>query len=282
MVRIAALAVFALMMSATTAPAQVEASGFFVPVGSDSVWVTDHAPSIAASQAPLLLLLPGFPAAETDVLGLGQTLSRRGVRVLVMQPRGHGRSSGFATFSHALEDVGAVLESVESTELVGGTGVVLGGHSWGGGISLAYAAANESVGRILSIASSDHGVFIRRVDSDPAYGAVFREALGSLERAGPVRFNVEADFEELRRDWATHDLATIAPRLADRDILIIAGWDDELVELEHQVLPFYRALTAAGSNTARIVSFQDGHQFQSVRDELHESVYTWLVGGGAG
>jgi pimeloyl-ACP methyl ester carboxylesterase len=200
-----------------------------------------------------------------------------------MQPRGHGRSSGFATYPNALQDVAAVLEWVESAGLAEDRGVVLGGHSWGGGISLAYAAAHESVGRILSIASSDHGVFIRRVDSDPAYGAAFREALGSLQAvAGPVRFDMEDDFQELREEWATHDLATIAPRLAGRDILIVAGWDDESVELEHQVLPFYRALREAGSTTVRILSYQDGHHFRKVREDLYKSVYAWLVGGGSG
>lgn len=283
MIRITGLIVFAVSMSAAAIAAQVEASGFFVPVGADSVWVTDHAPVTDATTAPLLLLVPGFPAAETDVLGLGQALSERGVRVLVMQPRGHGRSSGLATFSNALQDVGAVLAWVVSEELDNGRGIVLGGHSWGGGISLAYAAAHESVGRVLSMASSDHGIFIRRVDGDPAYGAVFREALGSLQAvAGPVRFDMEKDFEELRKEWPTHDLATIAPRLAGRDILIVAGWDDELVELEYQVIPFYRALTAAGSNTVRIVSYQDGHHFQAVREDLHDVVYAWLVGGGSG
>ena len=60
---------------------------------------------------------------------------------------------------------------------------------------------------------------------------------------------------------------------------MVVGWDDQQVELEHQVLPFYRALRAAGGDATRIVSYQDGHGFQAVREALHNSVHAWLVGG---
>ncbi|MCA9756677.1 MAG: alpha/beta fold hydrolase [Candidatus Eisenbacteria bacterium] len=257
-----------------------EPTQFFVPMGGDSLWVGMYEPPTDASPAQGLVLIPGFAAVGQDVLGLGRSLSELGSYVFVLQPRGHGPSSGWATFSNALEDVGAVLEWLRTTETLPARArgpVALGGHSWGGGIALAYAAEHPEVGRVVAIAASDHGVFIRRVDEDPDYGESFRTGLGALQASGDlVRFDVEADFAELRSDWKRHDLATIAPRLADRDLLLIVGWDDESVEVEYQVLPFYRALGRAEAKTVRILGYQDDHSFGSSRSQIVGAIHDWL------
>lgn len=265
------------------AAAQLEApSHVFVPSGEDSVWVGIYEPPAGAALTPALVLVPGFPAIGADVLGLGQSLSKLGSYVLVLHPRGHGSSSGWATFANAKDDVGAVLEWLETTDALPESvprPVVLGGYSWGGGIVLSYAAEHPATRRVVSIAASDHGAFIRRVDEDRAYGDFFRSTLESLEAPnGPVRFDVDADLAELRSDWESHDLSTIAPRLAGRDLLLIVGWDDEQVEVEHQVLPFYRALRAAEAETLRIIGYQDDHSFESVRSRMTEAIHAWLEG----
>jgi pimeloyl-ACP methyl ester carboxylesterase len=252
-------------------------------VKGEAISLHHFAPAEQESNGTSMLLIPGWPAVSEDVLGLGSALSSRGVHVFVIHPRGHGPSGGQATFANALEDVAAAwgwLASKGTAETLGldPNRRVLAGYSWGGGIALAFAAQQPSVGRVVSIAGSDHGAFIRRVDRDPEYGALYRRALESTQAPdGPVRFDVDADFEELRNTQMVHDLVTIAPRLAKRDILIIAGWDDEQVELEHQVLPFYRALRASGSEGVRVLTFQDGHGFTQVRESIVDGVTDWLL-----
>jgi len=256
---------------------------FFLQSGGDSLWVR-HFPPPDAAGSTAVLLVPGWPATGGDVLGLGAALSAGGLHVFVVHPRGHEGSGGEATFANALEDVGVLWAWLASRDGGGALGLdagrrVLAGYSWGGGIALAFAAREKSVARVVSIAGSDHGVFIRRIDSDPEYAALYRGALESTRAPdGPVRFDVDATLDELRSGQAVHDLATIAPRLADRDILIVAGWDDEQVEIEFQVLPFYRALRAAGADGVRLLSFQDGHGFRHSREALAAGVLDWLRG----
>ena len=143
---------------------------------------------------------------------------------------------------------------------------------------MAFAARQPSVKRVVSIAGSDHGVFIRRFDENPEYAAIFRRGLASTQAPqGPVRFDLEAALAELRMTRAQHDLVTLAPRLLDREILILAGWDDEEVEIELQVLPFYRALRAGGAASVRLVAFQDGHGFRKSRQALLEELHAWVL-----
>ncbi|MEZ4654164.1 MAG: alpha/beta fold hydrolase [Candidatus Eisenbacteria bacterium] len=251
-------------------------------VAGTQVYLHHFAPEASGTKAALLLI-PGWPAVGEDVLGLGTGLSGRGIHVFVLHPRGHDPSGGNATFANALEDVAVAwdwLRSASTTDTYGldAEVCVLAGYSWGGGIALAATAQLPSVRRVISIAGSDHGVFIRRVDADPKYREVYREALKSTQApSGPVRFDVDADFEELRHTEQVHDLVTIAPRLADRDLLIIAGWDDTQVELEYQVLPFYRALRASGAEGVRVLSFQDGHGFSTVREQLAQGIRDWMI-----
>jgi hypothetical protein len=94
--------------------------------------------------------------------------------------------------------------------------------------------------------------------------------------AGPVRFDVETALEELRRTQDRHDLVAITPRLVERGIPIVRGWDDREVELEHQVLPFYRALRAVRATSVRVLSYQDDHALQRVRPDLAEAVFQWM------
>ncbi len=260
------------------ARAQDGVPGAFIRVGPDSIWVNQHPAASGDRAAPSVLLVPGWPAMEADVLGLGEALGDRGFNVFVLHPRGHGRSSGSSSFAGAMEDIAAARAWIENQTGADSQDVIVGGYSWGGGVAAAYAATDPEVRRLLMIAASDHGVFIRRFDADSAYGEFYRRALLSTQAPqGPVRFDLEADLTELRTDWAKHDLATIAPRLATKDILIVVGWDDQQVELEHQVVPFYRAMRIAGAESMQVAGYQDDHSFRAVRQQLQERVHHWLV-----
>jgi pimeloyl-ACP methyl ester carboxylesterase len=256
----------------------------FIRSHGDPVWIGHFAaPADKAGSAPAVLLVPGWPAVGGDVLGLGAALSAKGVHVFVIHPRGHGESGGEASFAHALEDVATAWAWLSSPEgggslSVNPSGLILVGYSWGGGIAMAFAARDSSVRRIASIAGSDHGVFIRRFDADPEYAALYRRGLSSTQAPqGPVRFDLDDALEELRKSHAQHDLVTLAPALLDRDLLLVAAWDDEEVEIERQILPFYRVLRAGGAGSVRLVAFQDGHGFRKSRQALLEEVHRWVV-----
>jgi len=231
---------------------------------------------------PTVLLVPGWPGNPHDVLGLGALLSERGINALMFNPRGMHGSTGMTTFAGVLNDIGAVWAWLHSAEVVGRFAVdtartTLGGHSFGGGTAMAYAARDPRVRRVLSIAGNDHGAFIRALDRDSAMAASVLEMLRSTRvPEGPVRFDPEATIEELRENQHVLGLQENAPRLADRSILLVGGWEDEQVSFETILLPLYRALKRAGAEDVRFVAFHDDHAFSRVRADLAAAIADWL------
>ena len=82
--------------------------------------------------------------------------------------------------------------------------------------------------------------------------------------------------KELLDDPRPYDLRLNAPALADRDILLIGGWDDHEVTIEDRILPFYRALKEAGAQTVQIAAVQDDHSFEKCGQEVVELIVRWL------
>ncbi|MFO7707797.1 MAG: alpha/beta fold hydrolase, partial [Desulfobacterales bacterium] len=70
-----------------------------------------------------------------------------------------------------------------SPEYADTTRLVLGGHSYGGGMAMAYAARDSSVRRVISIAGNDHGEFIREFQRNAAFAELVRSML--LSTRGP-------------------------------------------------------------------------------------------------
>ncbi len=249
----------------------------------DTIWVIHYAP-LNAQSGSSILLIPGWPAVGRDVLGLGTALSANGIHAFVLHPRGHGRSGGEATFAGALEDVGALWEWLAERNGGGKHGIdpqkrVLAGYSWGGSIALSFSALQSSVTHVISFAGTENGAFIRRCDQDTAYASEIRKGLEATRAPpGPVRFDLDHCLNELRTGQDVFDLVTIAPKLAEKNLLLFSGTDDEMVELEYQVLPFYRTLKKNTSNDVRLIVYETDHSFRHVRDKLAETVLQWIEG----
>jgi pimeloyl-ACP methyl ester carboxylesterase len=234
--------------------------------------------------APTLLLLHGWPGSADDVLGLGALLSREGMTAVTFNPRGMHGSEGTASFAHALEDIGAALEWLRAPEVskkfgVDTSRIVLAGHSWGGGLGLAYAARDKSVRRIVSIAPNDHGEFVREYRRNAARAAAIDKMVAETTGpAGPVRFDPKANgIAELSSHMDVYGLRENASRLADRDILIVGGWEDEAATVEQYLLPFYRALKRAGAAHVTFLVYHDGHNFVGVRERLASDIREWVL-----
>lgn len=229
--------------------------------------------------AATVLLVPGWGGGPTDVLGIGRALSEAGVSCVVLTPRGWHESEGVATFSNALADIGAAWTWIRESRRseLNPSKVVLGGHSWGGGMALAYAARDSSVRRVFSIAGTDHGQFIRQYESDPAYAATLHRLLTeSAAPRGPIRFDVERTLQELVHGQATYGLLENVERLSDRSVLLVGGWDDENVTVDGTLLPLYRALRKAGDRDVTFRVYGADHSFAQVRPDLHADLLAWI------
>ncbi len=235
-----------------------------------------------AGPRPTLLLIPGYPGNPDDVLGMGARLSREGINVLMVNPRGTHGSEGTFTFAGSLRDIGAAFRWLWTSEVIGRfdidtAKVFLGGYSWGGGMSLAYAATDPQAQRLISIAGNDHGEFIREYQRNEPFAKAIDAMLRSTQAPeGPVRFDLEAALTELAEGQEVYGLRENAKRLSDRSMLLIGGWSDTGVTVDKVLLPFYRALEGHGAEDVTFLVYHDDHGFARVRDKLATDIAEWI------
>jgi len=238
--------------------------------------------AVGESTFATVLLLPGFPGNEDDVLELGQSMSQCGINALTFNYRGTYQSEGTHSLGSTLEDISAAIEYLHQEGVIRKFQIdtdklVLGGYSYGGGMALAYAAIHPEIKRIFSIAGTDHGEFVQEYKQTPAFAEMVDAMFEELEfPTGPVRFVGKLAVEELIQNPAPYDLRLNATILANRDILLIGGWNDLNVTIEHHILPLYRALVEANAPKVQIAAFQDNHAFESSREELAAIVIRWV------
>lgn len=234
-------------------------------------------------EVPTVLLVPGWPGNPTDVIGMGFRLQERGLNVMMFHPRGIWGSEGRTTFAHTMEDIGAALRFLHDPETIrrfriDTTEIILAGHSFGGGMALAYAAQNPQVRRVISFAGNDHGVWIRRVMSDSEYGDAMRGLLEATRMPrGPANVDVEETLKELEEGQDIYGLRENAARLADRRILLLGGWEDDKVTVEDVLLPLYRKLKENGAKDVTFKVYHCDHGFSQVRDQVADDVYFWIM-----
>lgn len=239
-------------------------------------------PAAAGGPCPALLLNPGFPGGPDDVLGLGAALSGMGIHVLMFNPRGMHASEGNFSFPGTLQDIDAALNFLRGDGLPAGyridpDRVVLGGHSFGGGMSLAYAATHSEIRRIVSVAGTDHGEIVRKYRKSPEFKRGFEEMIKSVQSpGGPARFEFRTALQELIDGVGAYDLRLAAPALADRDILILGGWEDDDTMVDDYLLPFYRALKKNGAEKVTFIVYHTDHGFRNVRDRLARDIARWV------
>ena len=92
---------------------------------------------------------------------------------------------------------------------------------------------------------------------------------------GPVHFENDTILDLI----AIQDLLDyekLAPALKDHDILLINGWDDDLVPIEEHTIPFYRALVEHSAAKVRIEAVQDGHEFAQTKDQIVSIILGWI------
>jgi hypothetical protein len=230
---------------------------------------------------PTVLLLHGFPGNEDDVLELGQRMSQHSINTLTFNYRGTYQSKGTYGIRNTLNDIQAAIEYLHQKDVVQNfkihtSKLVLGGYSYGGGMALAYAMDHLEIKRIFSIAGTDHGEFAREYVRNDDFSDIIDTMFEELKfPTGPVHYSSERPIDELIQDPDPYDLRLNATALADRDLLLIGGWDDPNVTIEHHVLPLYRALVNAKAQV-RIVAFPDDHAFRKSRDKIARTVIGWI------
>jgi len=239
-------------------------------------------PGTSSTNRITVILLPGFPGNEKDVLGLGTALSGSGFNVLVFNYSGSHRSEGVFGFESVLSDIKSAFNYLHAPDQLARFGIdstklVLGGYSFGGGMALTYAASHPEVQRVFSIAGTDHGEFAREYRRNQAMASQLDSMFEQLKRPnGPINFDGKGALKRLADDPSPYDLRLAAPKLADRDILLVGGWDDLNVSIENLLLPVYRVLKKANAVKVKFIALQSDHSFRNVRNELATNLIQWI------
>ena len=236
---------------------------------------------------PTVILLNGMPGNETDVLGLGSIFSGAGFNALTFNYSGTYQSQGQMNMENAQQDIRAAFDFLHRQENIAAykvdtSRILLGGWCFGGGMALGYAAGHPEVAAVFSVAPNDHGEFFREYARNPELKLIVDEMFADMTApAGPVRFAkgalpkeiVEAGIDKLNPIF---DLRKCAPKLAQKNILFIGGWNDRQTTMEQFILPFYRALEKEKATNTKIMAFQDDHYFKNSRVELAQVIIEWL------
>lgn len=235
---------------------------------------------------PTVILLQGSPGNPTDVIGLGKRLSQYGINAMTFNYSGTHQSQGRLSFPNSLGDITAAFKFLDNPETIrrfkiDTASVILAGYSYGGGMAMTYAIKHKEIAAVISIAGNDWGEFFEEYLRKPEMKSSIDAGIDKSVAAGILRFEpgcmpkemVESGLEKFDQDFYTRKNASL---LADRDILIICGWDDPLVTVEGYLLPIYRELKKENARNVRIVAFQDDHTFSKSRDEVAMAIADWI------
>jgi pimeloyl-ACP methyl ester carboxylesterase len=242
--------------------------------------------AVGESNLPTVILLQGSPGNTTDVLGLGNMIWRSGINAMTFNYSGTHQSEGKLSFPNCLDDVTAVrkfLNDPANTRQfkIDTSMIVLAGYSFGGGVGMTYAIKHPEIKRFISIAGNDWGQWFEDYIQNPQMKKSSDAGIQRSIDAGIMRFAPgctpwelgEAGIEKLDPDLF---LRKNAVKLADMDLLVIGGWDDNGASLERYIIPLYRALKSEGAKNVQVIAFQDDHSFSKSRDKLAQAIVDWV------
>jgi pimeloyl-ACP methyl ester carboxylesterase len=194
-----------------------------------------------------VFVLHGIRADKQTCRGWGEMLAHAGFRAVLVDLRGHGRSTGdFLTFGVVeSRDLVQVLDALDARGLTtGGVGVL--GYSYGGGIGIEWAGIDPRVKAVVAVAP-----FASLRDVVPGYVSMLPRGFvnGAIDLAG-------------KRGGFDPDQASpvLAMGHTDAPVLLIHGRDDHHVPAWHSQRIFdarrnrTQLLLVAGANHTTIVN----------------------------
>jgi dipeptidyl aminopeptidase/acylaminoacyl peptidase len=235
---------------------------------------------------PTIILLQGSPGNPTDVIGLGKRLSQSGINAMTFNYTGTHQSQGEMSFANCLADITAAFKFLKSpnnilTYKIDTASIFLAGYSFGGGMAMTYAIKHQEIPAVISIAGVDWGEFFEDYIHNPEMKTTTDSGIDKSVTAGILRFEPGSmpkemgvpGLEKLDPDFYTKRNASF---LANKDLLIICGWDDPMVTMERYTMPLYRSLKQENAQKVQMTAIQDDHSFSKSRDRLAQVITEWI------
>jgi dipeptidyl aminopeptidase/acylaminoacyl peptidase len=255
-----------------------------VPVTFESKGANIHAifyRALGVKPLPTVILCHGFPGNDGDVFGLGERLTKEGFNALVFNYRGSWRSEGQFKDANSLEDVISAIRYVKSGSVVqefnvDPSRIALIGFSYGGGMALLGSLSDVSVKRVVDIAGGNLGEAGRMMKQSDGFRRAIEKSIEEGASSSGLRVNPKEVIIELLADPDKYDFVKHADGLSSKDILIIGGWRDQEADIEHHILPLFRALQRHGAKQVQIEIFDSDHSFANVKGQLVDRILSWL------
>lgn len=235
---------------------------------------------------PTLILLKGFASNALDVLGLGKQLAQSNINVLTFTNSGVAPSEGLFSFSNSLVDIKAAHKFVLKPENISRfkidtSSIIIGGHSYGGGLGMTYTINHPEIKQVLSISGNDWGENFEEYVNNPEYKARIDASMNKRIISGKVKFDTGGLPSEMVADGIDKINQSLylkrnANLLATKKILLICGWNDNVVSIDRYILPLYRELNEQKASQVKIKAFQDNHGFTKSRNELAKTIINWI------
>lgn len=230
---------------------------------------------------PTIILLQGWASGGKDSLQMGATLAGSGINSFTIHYRGTYLSEGIFTFKDLFKDLDHIHNLLKTVKFqkkykIDTSKIIMGGHSFGGAISMTYAANNPQIKYIFSVGGPDHAQSVREYTNNSQIAEMLDASFAKLEAPeGPVRGGVES-LHDMVKNPDMHDLRKLAPTFKGKKMLIIGGWEDTGVSVENHSLPFYRALKNADVEDVKFIVYHTGHSFNNVLKQLADDILDWI------
>ena len=218
------------------------------PPASLSLWVIDPPADVTACGT--ILVLHGLNDSKTSMLGLGQVFAEQQYRAVLVDLRGHGRSTGqwgsYGVFES--RDLRQLIDDLQERGLISGE-VGVFGPSWGGAAALQLAAIDPRIQAVVTVATfaSMRDVVPRYLRRQIPFSTLFigdTAITHAIDEAGRIAgFNPD-DASAVHAVSRTH-----------AQILLIHGEHDAHIPVEHSI-----ALHEAAPDHCRVVIIEGaGH-----------------------
>jgi pimeloyl-ACP methyl ester carboxylesterase len=278
-------------LAQTAAPRNDNSSHASSQASLESIQIPSHGVALNAFEYkasgsgvhPILVLLHGFPGHERN-LDIAQSVRRAGWNVIYFDYRGSWGSPGTFSFTHCIEDAGAVVSYMRERDNaerlhVDPLNIVLLGHSVGGLLALEAAAGDPRIKAVITVSAVDFNGFLHQFPRGSSHEALVKGiaqqfvAQGMEPISGTTPESLAAEVLQHANAWS---FLGVAPKVKSQLQLVVTS-DDGLAQMSDALVSEVQKESSTKVSTLKLAT---DHNYSDQRLALQEAVLKTLTAMG--